>query len=141
MSKPVFYLKRAYLFMRKSFDERLKQHDLTTSQFEVMGHLYPSHLMDQQELQQRNGITSATLTGILDKLEERGLLSRIPSNLDGRSKQVQLTHEGQTLFSQLIHLVHDFEDVMLKGFSAAERALLADWLQRITVNLGDSGPA
>lgn len=137
MSRPVLYLKRAYLFMRKALDERLKRHQLTTSQFEILGYLYRSSPMEQQMLQHRSGITAATLTGILDKLEARGLLQRIPNQSDARTKQVTLTPRGTALFAELIDLLHGFEESMLKGFSVAEKALLTDWLERIVLNLGD----
>jgi hypothetical protein len=34
--------------------------------------------------------------------------------------------------------MHQFENDMLRNFSAAERALLGDWLQRLATNLGDT---
>lgn len=139
MSKPVFHLKRTYLFMRKRFDERLREHQLTTSQFEVLGSLYQNSPMDQQVLQHKSGVTSATLTGILDKLEDRKCLVRTSSPNDARAKQVSLTAQGEELFSHLINMVEEFEGMMLRGFSAAERLLLTDWLERIASNLGDGG--
>jgi DNA-binding MarR family transcriptional regulator len=137
MSKSVLFLKRTYIVMRKSLDERLSGYNITTSQFEVLGYLYQSKGMEQQQLQHYSGITSATLTGILDKLESRGYIARKPSHSDGRAKTVVLTDNGTELFSHFIELIHDFENEMLKGFSPAERELLADWLQRIARNLGD----
>jgi DNA-binding MarR family transcriptional regulator len=137
MSKSVLFLKRTYIVMRKQLDMRLSEHHLTTSQFEVLGYLYTTQGMEQQQLQHCSGITSATLTGILDKLESRKYITRKASDADGRAKVVVLTKQGYDLFVQLIDLIHNFENDMLKGFSQAERALLADWLQRIANNLGD----
>lgn len=138
MSKAILYLKRTYIVMRKGLDERLSEYNLTTSQFEILGYLYQTQGMEQQQLQVCSGITSATLTGILETLENREYLTRKPSGSDGRAKVVYLTAFGESVFAQLIDLVHEFENDMLKGFSPAERALLADWLQRIASNLGDS---
>ncbi|MBA3469875.1 MAG: MarR family transcriptional regulator, partial [Herpetosiphonaceae bacterium] len=137
MSKPVRYLKRTYILMRKALDERLSAYHLTTSQFEILGYLYATPPVEQQQLQHYSGVTSATLTGILDKLEQRGYLIRTFSSADGRAKVVSLTPLGNDLFAELIDLFHDFEQAMLKGFSLSERALLTDWLQRIAFNLGD----
>lgn len=140
MAKSVLYLKRTYIVMRKVLDDRLSEYHLTTSQFEVMGYLYKTKGLEQQQLQHCSGITSATMTGILDKLETRDYIVRKPSMSDGRAKIVVLTDEGHEVLSRLIDLMHDFENDMLKGFSLAERALLADWLQRIANNLGASDP-
>jgi DNA-binding MarR family transcriptional regulator len=136
MSKPVRYLKRTYLLMRKALDERLSAYHLTTSQFEILGYLYAEPPVEQQLLQQRSGVTSATLTGLLDKLEQRGYIVRALSAADGRAKVVALTPAGNELFAQLIDVFHEFEQAMLKGFSLSERALFTDWLQRIALNLG-----
>lgn len=136
MSKPVRYLKRTYLLMRKALDERLSAYQLTTSQFEILGYLYGEPPAAQQRLHKRSGVTSATLTGLLDSLEQRGLVVRTPSGDDGRANIVALTPAGDELFARLIDLFHAFEQDMLAGFSAAERALLADWLRRIAGNLG-----
>jgi len=138
MSKSVLHLKRTYITMRKAFDEQLSEHNLTTSQFEVLGYLYQTEGMEQQQLQHCAGITSATLTGILDKLETRNYVTRKPSDTYGRARVVVLTAVGDETFAQLINVMHQFEDDMLKGFSMAERALLVDWLQRIAQNLGDT---
>jgi DNA-binding MarR family transcriptional regulator len=136
MSKPVRYLKRTYLLMRKALDERLSAYHLTTSQFEILGYLYAEPPVEQHYLQQRSGVTSATLTGLLDKLEQRGYIVRTLSAADGRAKVVALTPAGNELFAQLLDVFEEFEQAMLKGFSPSERALFTDWLQRIALNLG-----
>lgn len=136
MSKPIRYLKLTYLLMRKALDERLSAYGLTTSQFEIMGCLYAEPPTEQQRLQRRSGVTSATLTGILDTLEQRGYITRTLSLSDGRAKLVALTALGNELSAQLIDIFHEFEQDLLKGFSPSERALLTDWLQRIAHNLG-----
>ena len=140
MSKPIRYLKLSYILMRKSLDEELSAYHLTTSQFEILGYLYGEAEVEQQQLQQYSGVTPATLTGILDKLEHRDLLRRSLSHDDGRAKMVALTETGTELVGQLIDIFHSFEAKMLQGFSASERALFTDWLQRIAVNLGYHEP-
>ncbi|MBH5316236.1 MarR family transcriptional regulator [Paenibacillus sp. GSMTC-2017] len=138
MSQSVFFLKRTYIMMRKQLDVRLSEYNLTTSQLEVLGYLYKiPHGLEQVQLQQYSGITSATLTGILDKMEKRQYISREISHSDGRIKVVVLTEHGFQIFARLIDLMEQFENDMLNGFSKAERALLADWLQRIAKNMGD----
>ena len=138
MSRPILNIKRIYILMRKSLDERLSPYNLSTSQFEILGYLYNIDHMEQQQLQQCTGITPATLTGLLEKLEKRELVSRQQNPEDTRAKIVKLTEEGHTLFKELIDVVHHFENDMLQGFSPAERALLGDWLQRMATNLGDT---
>jgi DNA-binding MarR family transcriptional regulator len=138
MSRTVLNIKRIYILMRKALDERLSEYNLTTSQFEILGYLYHKPSMEQQKLQSCTGITPATLTGLLDKLEQRQYIRRQQSSDDSRAKIISLTESGSVLFSQLIDVMQQFEHDMLDNFSSAERALLADWLQRLAFNLGDT---
>jgi len=137
MSQTILYLKRTYIIMRKELDVRLSTFNLTTSQFEILGYLAQSGGLEQQKLQHHSGITSATLTGILDKLEARSYISRKPSHTDGRANVVTLTQQGNEVFGKLVDLILEFENEMLKGFTQAERELLGQWLQRVARNLGD----
>jgi DNA-binding MarR family transcriptional regulator len=137
MSRTVLNIKRIYILMRKALDERLSEYNLTTSQFEILGYLYNAGGMEQQKLQHCTAITPATLTGLLDKLEKRRYITRQQSVEDTRAKVVTITADGHTLFTGLIDVMHQFEADMLSKFTGAEKALLADWLQRIAINLGD----
>lgn len=139
MSKSVFWLKRTYITMRNAFDEELSDYNLSTSQFEILGYLYHSAGMEQKQLQQCTGVRAATLTGLLDKLEARGLVIREAADHDARAKIVKMTPPGKTYFTQLFDVMHQFEERMMAGFSPAERSLFVDWSQRIAKNLGDSG--
>jgi DNA-binding MarR family transcriptional regulator len=138
MSRTVLNIKRIYILMRKALDERLSPYHLTTSQFEILGYLYSTKSLEQQKLQHCTGITPATLTGLLEKLEQREYITRQQSAEDTRAKTVTLTSAGYELFTELIDVMHHFENDMLDKFSGAERALLADWLQRMATNLGDT---
>jgi DNA-binding MarR family transcriptional regulator len=138
MSRTVLNIKRIYILMRKALDERLSTYNLTTSQFEILGYLHNTENMEQQKLQHCTGITPATLTGLLEKLEKRHYISRQQNADDTRAKIVMLTTSGHEIFTELIDVMHQFENDMLDRFSGAERALLADWLQRLATNLGDT---
>lgn len=140
MSETVLRLKRTYITVRNAFDEELSRYQLTASQFEVLQYLRSSEGMKQQQLQQNTGVTSATLTGLLDKLEHRELLQRIPSKEDGRAKIVVLTQRGEDLIDSLDDLSMQFEDRMLEHFSQTERMLFFDWLQKAAFNCGDTDP-
>ena len=102
MSKPILWLKRTYITMRNALDDELSDYNLTTSQLEILGYLSQFDGMEQKHLQHCSGIRSATLTGLLDKLEQRGYVVRQSSLEDGRAKMVLLTDEAKQVFGQLI---------------------------------------
>src|SRR5215211_1354565 len=58
---------------------------------------------------ERMMVTRATITGVLDSLESRGLVRRSPSSDDGRSREVALTRAGRAVVDRLVPRMHDFE--------------------------------
>ncbi|MCG8346590.1 MAG: MarR family transcriptional regulator [Chloroflexales bacterium] len=134
---PIFLLKRLHLATRKAFDEALTKHGLTAAQFEILQHVWRQDGLEQRTLQERLGITSATLTGIVDGLVDRQLLIRRPSPEDARVKQLFLTDKGLALDTQVKAVLENVQERLLEGFSLAEIALLQDWMQRMIANMGE----
>ena len=71
------------------------------------------------------------MTGVLDRLEDRGLLVRTPSPEDGRSWITRLTGKGQALFevvfpAHIAHLEPLFDDI-----SESEPAKMHTQLRRL----------
>jgi DNA-binding MarR family transcriptional regulator len=135
---PIFWLRRASLAMRKAVDEELHAHGLTGAQFEVLRQLWQHDGLELRSLQERLGITSPTLTGIVDGLVGRGLVERRLSLEDARVKQLCLTPQGQSMNERICGAIEQVNARLLAGFTPAEAALLKDWLRRIVVNAGDS---
>src|SRR3954471_6841943 len=68
----------------------------------------PSPLRPSQ-IAERMMVTRATITGLLDSLEARGLVRRDASAGDGRSRQVALTAQGRRVARRLVPEMHEFE--------------------------------
>ena len=130
-----FWLKRAYLAIRKEYDEELAKHELTYPQWEVMRMLCSQNGLEQRSIQQRLGIQSATLTGIVDGLVEDGLVKRHLSPDDARVKQLHLTEQGKKLREMPPEILKRIDERLSQGFSATELALFRDWLMRTVHNL------
>lgn len=91
-------LTRAYQAFA-AFDGRvLKSAGLTQPQADVVFTLGNTEGMSCRELGERTLITKGTLTGVLDRLERKGLVRRRPSREDRRVIRVSLTPRGQRLF-------------------------------------------
>lgn len=64
-------------------------------------------------------VTRATTTGLLDTLERRQLVQRLPSAGDGRSRPVALTDEGRRIVDRLVPAMHRFERELMTALSEA----------------------
>ena len=133
---PIFWLRRASLAMRKVVDDELHSHGLTGAQFEVLRQLWQNDRLEMRSLQQQLGITSPTLTGIVDGLVGHGMVERRLSPEDARVRQLFLTPQGQSMHEEICTSIEQAHLRLLAGFSPAEATLLKDWLQRIVANAG-----
>ena len=79
-------------------DTQARKAGLTPSQFDIIATLGNTVGMTFKELGEKTLITKGTMTGVLTRLEQKGLLTRADSPLDGRSWITKLTPRGQALF-------------------------------------------
>jgi DNA-binding MarR family transcriptional regulator len=135
---PVFWLKRAYLSTRKYLDDSLQKDGLTAAHLEVLMYVWEEDGMEHRVLQEHLGVSSPTLTSVLDVMVQRGYVERRVSAEDSRVKQVFLTAKGQSLSRELHSSGQRFIKEMLFGFSEGEATLFLEWLQRVARNMGDT---
>ena len=81
-------------------------------------------------------VTSGAITQRLDRLEEKGLITRERSEADGRAVVVTLTDAGRAALDAALPDHLETERALLAGLSDDDRAQLADLLRRFLVSLG-----
>jgi len=86
----------------------VKAMGLTTTQFDVIATLGNQPPMTCKELGEKTLVTKGTLTGVLERLEVKGILERKLNPEDARSQMIGLTSAGQLLFEKVFpaHLQH-----------------------------------
>ena len=65
-------------------------------------------------------VTRATMTGLLDTLERRGLVRRQPAPGDGRARAVALTARGREIVDRLVPAMHRFERELMTALPERE---------------------
>jgi DNA-binding MarR family transcriptional regulator len=70
----------------------------------------------------------SNVTGLVDRLEKRGLIERVPSPSDRRVRHLVLTDEGRHVKQRLDRLMADA--LALDSLPAGDQAALRDLLQR-----------
>jgi DNA-binding MarR family transcriptional regulator len=108
---------------------------LTTAQIAALGRLYKADGTEQRALCDGLGITSPTLTGIIDGLVKRGYVERHLHPDDARVKQLYLTEAGRALSACIHTIATAAQAQVLDGFSPVEIAELSALLDRIAANL------
>ena len=75
--------------------------EITTAQLRVLGQLSHHGRMSGRELAARLGVTPGTVIPLIDRLEERGYLRRVPDRADRRLTWLELTAAGEEFFRGL----------------------------------------
>jgi DNA-binding MarR family transcriptional regulator len=83
-------------------------------------------------------VTSAGLSGRLDRLEAAGMLARRPHPFDRRAVIVSLTQRGQELIDEVHAETLDLYEIALAGLESGDRQRLADLLRVMLLDLGDT---
>ena len=80
-------------------------------------------------------VRPSTANGILDRMEEKGLIRRTADENDQRQKQVTATEKGRELNSLVQAAFQEAEAVMVKGLRLEETEALRLILYRVIENL------
>lgn len=97
---------------------KLADLDLTASEINALGNLADGVGRTVSELCAAVGTRPATLTGILDRLERRGLIARGPRPGDRRTVLIELTDDGEQVASLIRRTLLDLEKRALAGLPA-----------------------
>lgn len=105
------------------FARRMQEagHDLTSVQFAAMDALASHPGIDQAGVAARIAYDRATIGGVIDRLEVKGLVARTVSQKDRRAREVRLTAEGTRVFAEILPVVRDLQSEILSGLSGEER--------------------
>ncbi|MEO2075992.1 MAG: MarR family transcriptional regulator [Bacillus sp. (in: firmicutes)] len=121
----------------KAIHEKIKaemaQYKLTITEFSVLEVLY---LKGKQPIQQIGHcilISSGSMTYVIDKLEERGLLCRNACPEDRRMIHITLTDQGTALMKEIMPKHQDLVHQMFEALPSEEAETLVQLLKKINV--------
>lgn len=102
--------------------KELSIHDSSISQSWMLDFLFRNQEreINQKDIEQRYGINRATTSRMLKLLEEQGLISRRPSELDSRKKLIQLEKKGYELQQVSMKMRSEMENEFRTALTEAE---------------------
>ncbi|HEY9898415.1 MAG TPA: MarR family transcriptional regulator [Pantanalinema sp.] len=106
--RPLRALAEAYNAFAGAGARNMEAMGLTPAQFDVLATLGDTAGMTCKQLGEGTMITKGTLTGVLDRLEAKGLIRRTRGEQDCRQVFVRLTPEGEAVFQQTFQPHVDF---------------------------------
>ena len=100
--------------------------DFTPVQFAAMDAITSTPGIDQAGVAMEIAYDRATIGGVIDRLEQKGLVARNVSTADRRAREVWPTDKGVRAFEACLPVVEAAQDDILAGLNAVERARFLD---------------
>lgn len=116
-----YMLMSNHLLLKKKLLAALKDTGLTMGQPKVLDYLGEHNGASQKEIAAGCHIEAGSLTSVLNRMEENGLVQRRTLNGNRRSYFVFLTEEGEKLYKVVQEAFTDLEKEAFCGISEEER--------------------
>lgn len=134
-AKLSFELHTAARLMRRNFDRRAREHELSRARWQVMWVLAREQGLKQAELAERLDMAPISLGRQLDNLEQEGLVERRRDACDRRCFRIHLTDAAQPALKVLKSLAEETRAEAMAGLTKSELEQLENLLSRIRLNL------
>lgn len=114
-------------------------HDLTFSQYITLKKLAGGNA-SVTDLARAAELNPGAMTRLLDRLEARNLIVRVPDPSDRRALDIRLTEAGTIIWQDINQCGMRVREFAMEGMDEAERQQLTDLLVRVRDNLTTATP-
>ncbi|USQ14819.1 MarR family transcriptional regulator [Legionella lytica] len=111
-----------------------KHYGLTVPQVICLYEIYENGMMTISSLSKRVYLSMSTLVGVIDRLEEKNLVSRTRDIKDRRSIYIDITPKGQEFVQEAPYLLHNRLNENLQALTEQEQHVIANSLD-LLINL------
>ena len=129
-----FLLADAARKLNDAYDQEMKPLDLTRSQWRLMAYISRTPGVSQTELADTMECTRMAITGLLDRMQAKGLVERRPVANDRRLRAVFLSRQGRALVKRMNETAVAVLDRIFTGTTPADRECLKRLLETIKTN-------
>lgn len=117
----------------KLANNALRKNDLTRVQLWLLGALLKKddHILTYKEAEKAMGVAQSTSVGVITRMAEKGLVTRLGDPSDKRIKKLKITKKGEKSFHKAQDEIEGLEGFMLSGLSPEECQVLHELLGKI----------
>lgn len=138
-----FLIAKIHQLAGRIFARKLKKYridEINPAQGRILFALWQNDAISIQELAKKTSLGKSTLTSMLDRLEEAGHVTRVPSGEDRRKILIKLTDKNRALRDEYAQVSNEMTELFYAGFSGMEITQFEKNLRRILNNLEHSEP-
>ena len=133
-----FLVSKMHQVAGRIFTRKLKQYQIdhfTPAQGRIMFVLWQRDNISIQELAQETQLKKSTLTSMLDRLEDTGHITRVPSKSDRRKIMIKTTQKDKELQGLYARVSSEITQLFYHGFTSSEIDRFEEYLSRILTNI------
>ena len=116
-----------FQYMKKN----LAQFDITPIQYGVLGCIWEFDMHNPKDIAAHLGVENSTISGILERMENKGLIRRMIDSTDRRYIYIELTDVSRDLEIPVRTVVTEVDRKVLEIFNEEEKAALKNALRRL----------
>jgi DNA-binding MarR family transcriptional regulator len=124
-----FQFAKTYQLSSRFLAQKVSELNLTSVQAMILGFLNEEDQITSSELGKRTELDSATLTGILDRLEAAGFIERMSNPDDRRSICIHLTKKGRTMAREATRVIAEANKEFLQVLTEEQKRDLQGTIQ------------
>ncbi|BDE86643.1 MAG: MarR family transcriptional regulator [Clostridiales bacterium] len=110
---------------------KLAPYGITPGQYGVLNCLWRKEAVNPKEMAQILGLETSTISGVLDRMQKKGLIDRVVDPNDRRCVQVVITPMGAALEEPVLQIIQELNEEVLRDFSREEATTLTRCLKQI----------
>ncbi len=136
-----FYVSRIQKLSSRVFEKLLKEKRLDAfngAQGRILYVLWEHERLSFSDVGKLTSLAKTTLTSMIDRMEENGLVKRIPDKEDRRQIFVSITEKAKKFRQKYDAISEEMNAIFYRGFSPSEIQQLDKMLERILSNLENS---
>ena len=121
----------------KKFNNDMKQLNLTRSQSDIIRYLDDNSdkKIFQKDIEKALKLKNPTVTGTLNRMEEKGFVIREIDDENKRNKIIKLTKKAHEAIEEIKLRVIETEEIMSKDLNNDEKKLLNKYLGQVLKNI------
>ena len=128
---PGHLIRRAHQYHNTIFSQETSGIDVTAPQFAALRALSEFPDIDQTALSRIIAYDRATIGGLVERLEDKGLVRRAVDKNDRRSRTLRLTAAGRAMFARMRPMLDRVNVRMLARLAPDERATFLALIERL----------
>ncbi len=134
--------KQIYILHEMNYIKNTKQKQVTPAQMDILFFLLSrkDQEVTQKDIEGALRLSNPTVTGLLNRMEEKGLIRRVKKEQDRRYRLIQMTDQSRDYMEYLKYARRKGEETIMKGMTTEQVETLRSLLKMVLKNLTEEKP-